>query len=305
MQSHFNQIAIMFLSISLCGCAVDSNVSFMPDILKQRAPKATKSSSHLTLAQSFAATSPLYSHRPPSQPTSSFRSQYRPRMVAGQLVFGRPSTALRADRWGSKHFLLTLTTVRSGAVSTSMITIGVPAKCTSQSEPNFFFTWDSTSQTHGSIHGSVPECLISEPRLSSIRCPARCSPKVPGTRPVKYLLGNNPPCHADFVKLRVRRSKDGQRIIRKHPGQRLAHAAASPVVRENLNLHDQECLTPRVRPETLGRIAPFLSMRRIDARCKNARAFLLRFFQSLASLRQRLSHARCARRPLLESGHHS
>lgn len=39
MQSHFNQIAIMVLSISLCGCAVDSNVSFMPDFLKQRAPK--------------------------------------------------------------------------------------------------------------------------------------------------------------------------------------------------------------------------------------------------------------------------
>ena len=36
MQSHFN---IIVLSISLCGCAVDSNVSFMPDFLKQRAPK--------------------------------------------------------------------------------------------------------------------------------------------------------------------------------------------------------------------------------------------------------------------------
>src|SRR3954447_14742350 len=35
----------------------------------------------------------------------------------------------------------------------------------------------------------------------------------------------------------------------------------------------------------------FLSMRRIDARRKNARAFRLRFSQSLASLRQRLSHA--------------
>ena len=35
----------------------------------------------------------------------------------------------------------------------------------------------------------------------------------------------------------------------------------------------------------------FLSMRRIDARRKNARAFRLRFSQSLASLRQRLSQA--------------
>src|SRR5260221_101267 len=35
----------------------------------------------------------------------------------------------------------------------------------------------------------------------------------------------------------------------------------------------------------------FLSMRRIDARRKNASAFLLRFSQSLASRRQRLSHA--------------
>src|SRR5713226_577979 len=35
----------------------------------------------------------------------------------------------------------------------------------------------------------------------------------------------------------------------------------------------------------------FLSMRRIDARRKNASAFRLRFSQSLASLRQRLSHA--------------
>jgi hypothetical protein len=35
----------------------------------------------------------------------------------------------------------------------------------------------------------------------------------------------------------------------------------------------------------------FLSMRRIEARRKNASAFRLRFSQSLASLRQRLSHA--------------
>ena len=35
----------------------------------------------------------------------------------------------------------------------------------------------------------------------------------------------------------------------------------------------------------------FLSMRRIEARRKNESAFRLRFFQSLASLRQRLSHA--------------
>src|ERR1019366_5843477 len=35
----------------------------------------------------------------------------------------------------------------------------------------------------------------------------------------------------------------------------------------------------------------FLSMRRIEARRKNASAFRLRFSQSLASLRQRLNHA--------------
>ena len=35
----------------------------------------------------------------------------------------------------------------------------------------------------------------------------------------------------------------------------------------------------------------FLTMRRIEARRKNASAFRLRFSQSLASLRQRLSHA--------------
>ena len=35
----------------------------------------------------------------------------------------------------------------------------------------------------------------------------------------------------------------------------------------------------------------FLSMRRIEARRKNESAFRLRFSQSLASLRQRLSHA--------------
>src|ERR1700720_612667 len=38
----------------------------------------------------------------------------------------------------------------------------------------------------------------------------------------------------------------------------------------------------------------FLSMRRIEARRKNASAFRLRFSQSLASLRQRLSHAMVA-----------
>jgi hypothetical protein len=42
MQSHFNQIAILVLSISLPGCAVDSNVSYMPEFLKQRAPKSNE-----------------------------------------------------------------------------------------------------------------------------------------------------------------------------------------------------------------------------------------------------------------------
>src|SRR4029077_2879172 len=41
----------------------------------------------------------------------------------------------------------------------------------------------------------------------------------------------------------------------------------------------------------LAGLQSFLSMRRIEARRKNASAFRLRFSQSLASLRQRLSHA--------------
>src|SRR5438552_4723062 len=45
-----------------------------------------------------------------------------------------------------------------------------------------------------------------------------------------------------------------------------------------------------VRKHHLG-LQSFRSMRRIDARCKKASALRLRFSQSLASLRQRLSHA--------------
>ena len=55
-----------------------------------------------------------------------------------------------------------------------------------------------------------------------------------------------------------------------------------------------DCL-PRGPLESVRRLhaglQSFLSMRRIEARCKNASAFRLRFSQSLASLRQRLSHA--------------
>ena len=51
----------------------------------------------------------------------------------------------------------------------------------------------------------------------------------------------------------------------------------------------------RIRLESVRRLhaglQSFLSMRRIEARRKNASAFRLRFSQSLASLRQRLSHA--------------
>src|SRR5258705_3203245 len=53
--------------------------------------------------------------------------------------------------------------------------------------------------------------------------------------------------------------------------------------------------TATVRLESVRRLhaglQSFLSMRRIEARRKNASAFRLRFSQSLASLRQRLSHA--------------
>jgi RNA-directed DNA polymerase len=52
---------------------------------------------------------------------------------------------------------------------------------------------------------------------------------------------------------------------------------------------------PRLLSESVRRLhaglQSFLSMRRIEARRKNASAFRLRFSQSLASLRQRLSHA--------------
>jgi len=46
-----------------------------------------------------------------------------------------------------------------------------------------------------------------------------------------------------------------------------------------------------VCPKTLCGLQSFLSMRRIEARRKKARPLRLRFSQSLASLRQRLSHA--------------
>src|SRR6478672_11187646 len=53
---------------------------------------------------------------------------------------------------------------------------------------------------------------------------------------------------------------------------------------------NQPCYLESVRRLHAG-LQSFLSMRRIEARRKNASAFRLRFSQSLASLRQRLSHA--------------
>ena len=59
--------------------------------------------------------------------------------------------------------------------------------------------------------------------------------------------------------------------------------------------HPNAPALPRTYLESVRRLQAglhsFLSMRRIEARRKNARAFRLRFSQSLASLRQRLSQA--------------
>ena len=183
------------LSIATSALCPTSSSSVLPK---------TKSSSHLTLAQSFAATSPLYSHQLPSQPTSSFRSQYRPRMEAGQLVFGRPSTALRADRWGSKHFLSTLTTVRSGAANTSMIITGVPEKCTSQSEP-FFFTLDSIFAKL-TLDQLVPFGNTS--RSGKLETAIDTMPRRPE--------------HSGMLREISRSAEDGQRMIRKQPGRAIS-----------------------------------------------------------------------------------
>ena len=53
---------------------------------------------------------------------------------------------------------------------------------------------------------------------------------------------------------------------------------------------DEQAVLESVRRLQAG-LHSFLSMRRIEARRKNASAFRLRFSQSLASLRQRLSQA--------------
>ncbi len=57
-----------------------------------------------------------------------------------------------------------------------------------------------------------------------------------------------------------------------------------------LDLYDERATLESVRRLQAG-LQSFLSMRRIEARRKNESAFRLRFSQSLASLRQRLSHA--------------
>src|SRR5713101_2914894 len=58
----------------------------------------------------------------------------------------------------------------------------------------------------------------------------------------------------------------------------------------NLRVRNRETILESVRRLQAG-LHSFLSMRRIEARRKNASAFRFRFSQSLASLRQRLSHA--------------
>src|SRR5260221_14651832 len=76
------------------------------------------------------------------------------------------------------------------------------------------------------------------------------------------------------------------------PGQSLN---ASLRIKEKLVQRNRGCKVRNGNLESVRRLQAgllsFLSMRRIEARRKNASAFRLRFSQSLASLRQRLSHA--------------
>src|SRR5262245_48658542 len=87
------------------------------------------------------------------------------------------------------------------------------------------------------------------------------------------------------------------------PGPALSYFALATRLRV-LNAHSLIADARPVAPALLSYIASesvrkhqaglrsFRSMRRIEARRKNASALRLRFSQSLASLRQRLSHAR-------------
>src|ERR1700726_3483160 len=94
--------------------------------------------------------------------------------------------------------------------------------------------------------------------------------------------------HSDVYEVGVNRASD-RRFISNAPSlsrrsMREVHFEFGVTKREASDLI-------RVRPETSGQIAEFSEHERIEAMRKNASAFRLRFSQSLASLRQRLSHA--------------